>query len=103
MDGNHRYAAAKGLKRKTIPAFVVQFASVDIARAFSAAVNQTNGRRLTTDEAAGVATTMLSQGMADESIAREIGRSVTFVQAARRRQWKQLRDLADEMVRLYEA
>lgn len=85
VDGNHRYAAAKGLRRKVIPAFVVKFASVDVARAFSAAVNQTNGRRLTAEEAARVATTMLGQGMADESIAREIGRSVTFVQSTRRR------------------
>lgn len=85
VDGNHRVAAAKGLKRKAVPAFVVKFASVDLARAFSAAVNQTNGRRLTKGEATSVATTMLGQGMADESIAREIGWSVGFVQNTRKR------------------
>ena len=85
VDGNHRVAAAKGLKRKAIPAFVVQFASVDLARAFSAAINQTNGRRLSKGEATAVATTMLGQGMADESIAREIGWSVGFVQNTRKR------------------
>jgi ParB-like chromosome segregation protein Spo0J len=85
VDGNHRFPAAKGLKRKTIAVFTVNFNSVDIARAFAAAVNMTNGRRLAVDEAAGIALTMLGQGMTPDSVAREIGRSRTFVQSVQRR------------------
>lgn len=85
VDGNHRIAAAKALRRKTFPAFVVHFNSVDLAKSFSAAMNQLNGRRLTSQEAFEAATTMMARGMADEAIAREIGRSVTLVREMRRR------------------
>jgi len=85
VDGNHRVAAAKALRRKTFPAFVVHFNSVDLAKSFSAAMNQLNGRRLTSQEAFDAATTMMARGMADEAIAREIGRSVTLVREMRRR------------------
>jgi ParB-like chromosome segregation protein Spo0J len=85
VDGNHRVAAAKGLRLKTFPAFVVQFNSVDLAKSFSAAMNQLNGRRLTSQEAYQAAITMMTRGMADEAIAREIGRSVTSVREMRRR------------------
>jgi ParB-like chromosome segregation protein Spo0J len=85
VDGNHRVSAAKSLHRKTFPAFVVQFASVDLAKSFNAAMNQLNGRRLTSNEAFQAATTMMARGMADEAIAREIGRSVTSVREMRRR------------------
>jgi ParB-like chromosome segregation protein Spo0J len=85
VDGNHRVAAAKALRRKTFPAFVVQFNSVDLAKSFSAAMNQLNGRRLTPQEAFEAATTMMARGMADEAIAREIGRGVTSVREMRRR------------------
>jgi ParB-like chromosome segregation protein Spo0J len=84
VDGNHRVAAAKGLRRKTFPAFVVQFNSVDLAKSFSAAMNQLNGRRLTSREAFSAATTMMARGMADEAIAREIGRSPSSVRDMRR-------------------
>ena len=85
VDGNHRVAAAKALRKKTLPAFIVQFNSVDLAKSFSAAINQKNGRRLTSQEAFEAATTMMARGMADEAIAREIGRSVTLVREMRRR------------------
>ena len=84
VDGNHRVTAAKGLRRRTFPAFVVQFNSVDLAKSFSAAVNQMGGRRLTTQEAFQAATTMMTRGMADEAIAREIGRSPSSVRDMRR-------------------
>jgi ParB-like chromosome segregation protein Spo0J len=84
VDGNHRVAAAKGLRRKTFPAFVVKFNSVDLAKSFSAAMNQLNGRRLTTQEAYQAAITMMGRGMADEAIAREIGRSPSSVRDMRR-------------------
>lgn len=84
VDGNHRVATAKALRRKTFPAFIVQFNSVDLAKSFSAAVNQMGGRRLTTHEAFQAATTMMTRGMADEAIAREIGRSPSSVRDMRR-------------------
>lgn len=85
VDGNHRVAAAKGLRRKVFPAFIVQFNSVDLAKTFGAAANQRNGRRLTSQEAFEAAITMMTRGMADEAIAREIGRSVTMVREMRKR------------------
>lgn len=85
VDGNHRVAAAKGLRRKSFPAFIVKFNSVDLAKSFSAAMNQLNGRRLTSQEAYQAATTMMARGMADEAIAREIGRSPTSVRDMRRK------------------
>jgi len=85
VDGNHRVSAAKGLHRKTFPAFVVKFNSVDLAKSFSAAMNQLNGRRLTSREAYQAATTMMARGMADEAIAREVGRSPSHVRDMRRK------------------
>jgi hypothetical protein len=85
VDGNTRVSAAKGLRRKTFPAFVVQFNSVDLAKSFGAAMNQLGGRRLTTDEAYQAAVTMMARGMADEAVAREVGRSVEHVRQMRRR------------------
>lgn len=84
VDGNHRVSAARGLKRKTFPAFVARFNSVDLAKTFSAAMNQLNGRRLSTAEAYAAALTMMNRGMADEAVAREIGRSVEMVRQMRR-------------------
>src|SRR6266705_934269 len=84
VDGNHRVTAAKSLRRKTFPAFVVRFSSVDLAKRFSAAVNQMGGRRLTTQEAYQAAVTMMARGMADEAIAREIGRAPSSVRDMRR-------------------
>jgi ParB-like chromosome segregation protein Spo0J len=84
VDGNHRVAAAKSLRRKAFPAFVVKFSSVDLAKSFAAAMNQLNGRRLTTQEAFQAAVTMMARGMADEAIAREVGRAPSSVRDMRR-------------------
>jgi len=75
IDGNHRYRAARALKWPTLPAFVVQFPTVDMAKAFAGAMNQLNGRRLTNEEAYRDALVMFEMGLSDEAIAREIGRS----------------------------
>lgn len=85
VDGNHRFAAAKMLHRTSLPAFVVSFNSVDLAKSFAAACNQMGGRRLTTSEAYQAATTMMARGMADESIARELGRSASGIRDMRKR------------------
>lgn len=75
VDGNHRYRAARMLRWPTLPAFVVQYPTVDMAKAFAGAMNQQNGRRLTNDEAYRDALTMFGMGLSDEAIAREIGRN----------------------------
>ena len=85
VDGNHRLRAALALKRKTLPAFVVQFATVDMAKAFAGAMNQQNGRRLTNEEAYRDALTMFEMGLADEAVARELGRSRENVRTMRLR------------------
>lgn len=85
VDGNHRVRAAKSLRRKHFPAFVARFNSVDLAKTFAAAMNQQGGRRLTPSEAFSAALTMMQRGMADEAVAREIGRSVEAVRQMRRR------------------
>lgn len=85
VDGNTRISAAKGLRRKHFPAFVAKFNSVDLAKTFAAAMNQQGGRRLTPAEAYEAALTMMRRGMADEAVAREIGRSVEAVRQMRRR------------------
>jgi len=85
VEGNHRVAAARGLRRKTFAAFIVKFNSVDLAKSFGASTAQLSGRRLTSTEAFNAATTMMNRGMADDAIARSIGRSVTSVREMRRR------------------
>jgi ParB-like chromosome segregation protein Spo0J len=105
VDGNHRVRAAKGLRRKAFPAFVARFNSVDLAKTFAAAMNQQNGRRLTPAEAYQAALTMMRRGMADEAVAREIGRSVEAVRQMRRRkefaersaQLPEIADVADQV------
>lgn len=84
VDGNTRKDAARLLRRKTFPAFVAHFPTVDLAKSFAAAMNQLGGRRLTPAEAYDAAVVMLNRGMADEAVAREIGRSVEMVRQMRR-------------------
>jgi len=95
VDGNHRLNAARQLKRRAIPAFVVRFATVDMAKSFAAAMNQMNGRRLTADEAFEVASTMFGMGLADDAIAREVGRSQESVRQMRRK--KEFGERADRL------
>jgi hypothetical protein len=83
IDGNTRLEAAKRLRRKSTPAYLVDLASVPIAKSLAAALNQMGGKRLTPEEAALSAQTMMGMGFADEAIAREIGRSVEQVRYLR--------------------
>lgn len=90
IDGNHRYRAARSLKWPTFAAFVVQFQTVDMAKAFAGAMNQLNGRRLSNEEAFRDALVMFDMGLGDEAVARELGRSRTFVRGMRgRREFQQ--------------
>jgi len=83
IDGNTRKQAAVGLKRKSIPAFVAKFPTVDLAKAFAGSLNQENGRRLSRDEARRNAMALLDAGYADESVSREIGYNASQV-----RRWR---------------
>lgn len=85
VDGNHRFNAAKAIRRRQFPAYVVQFPTVDMAKAFAAAMNQSNGRRLDNEEAFQIALTMFAMNLDDQAIAREIGRSQEAVRQMRRR------------------
>lgn len=85
VDGNHRLNAAKQLRRRTFPAFVARFTTVDMAKSFAAAMNQINGRRLTAAEAYEIALTMFEMKLDDQAVAREIGRSQETVRQMRRR------------------
>lgn len=79
IDGNTRRAAAQKAKIKTLPAFVARFPSTALARAFAAAMNQKNGRRLSTDEARAAALALLEANYTEEAVALEVGYSRTQV------------------------
>ena len=85
VDGNHRFNAAQTLRQTGFPAYVVEFPTVDMAKAFAAAMNQLNGRRLGNEEAFQIALTMFAMGLDDQAIAREVGRSQEAVRQMRRR------------------
>lgn len=85
VDGNHRFHAAQHLRLNGFPAYVVEFSTVDMAKAFSAAMNQLNGRRLGNEEAFQIALTMFSMGLDDQAVSREVGRSQEAVRQFRRR------------------
>jgi ParB-like chromosome segregation protein Spo0J len=97
IDGNHRLAASKGLHRTTIPAYVVQFPTVDLARDFAGAMQEQNGFRLTPAEKYRLADSMLQQGLPDRAIARELGISSATVWEHRR-----ARDFAERVAQLPE-
>lgn len=79
VDGNTRLAAARKLRRKTIPAFHAEFPNGELGRTFAAALNQQNGRSLSSEEAHRAAISLLAFGYTEESVAREIGYSRTAI------------------------
>lgn len=83
IDGNTRRAAAILLRRKTFPVYIGDFTTPKLAKAFAAALNNMGGKRLSPLEAAEAARELMEQGFADESIAREIGRSIEQVRRVR--------------------
>lgn len=87
IDGNTRRAAAKLLRLKSFPAYIVETGTVEMAKILAGSLNQMGGKRLTTDEAHSLALLMLARDMADEAVAREVGRSATQV-----RQWRRIKE-----------
>lgn len=78
LDGNTRIAAAKKLGLQFFPAYIVHdITTADMARALSAAINQTGGVRLTNTEAQDVALEMLYGDLKFpvQTVARYVGRS----------------------------
>ena len=81
VDGNTRLAMWKRAKRITVPAYLVDLSSLDLALSLSTQLNQIGGVRLTPDESAYQALRMLEEGVLDrQAIARIVGRSSTQVQ-----------------------
>lgn len=83
IDGNTRLKATKKLHKKTIAAYIIDIASVPMAKSLAGAINNMGGKRLSAEEAADAAKTMMSMDFTDEAIAREIGRSVEQVRRIR--------------------
>src|SRR5262245_30248650 len=73
VDGNTRVAACQRLNQKTFPAYKVKFPHLGIAKMIGAALNQMCGDRLTDEEIITAAEVMMSEGYADEAIARTLG------------------------------
>lgn len=83
IDGNTRLKAIKRLHRKTIAVYLVELASVPMAKSLAGALNNMGGKRLSAEEAADAAKVMMDMNFTDENIAREIGRSVEQVRRIR--------------------
>jgi len=83
IDGNTRLKATKKLHKKTIAVYIVELASVPMAKSLAGAINNMGGKRLSAEEAADAAKTMMDMNFTDEAIAREIGRSVEQVRRIR--------------------
>jgi ParB-like chromosome segregation protein Spo0J len=83
LDGNTRLAAARRVKRATLPTYVVTCGTPEMAVMLAAALNQMGGERLTAAEAAEAAQVMMARGFPDDVICRELGRDPTAV-----RRWK---------------
>jgi ParB-like chromosome segregation protein Spo0J len=83
IDGNTRFKATKKLHKKTIAVYIVELASVPMAKSLAGAINNMGGKRLSAEEAAEAAKTMMDMNFTDENIAREIGRSVEQVRRIR--------------------
>jgi hypothetical protein len=80
VDGNTRLAMWKRAKLTTVPAYLVDLSSLDLALALSTCLNQIGGVRLTADESMTQAIRMLDEGLLDrQAIARIVGRSSTQV------------------------
>jgi ParB-like chromosome segregation protein Spo0J len=84
IDFNTRLAALKKLKQETFPAYVVSCGNLEVAKALGAALNQRGGNRLTSEEIVDAAESFQRLGYKDEAIARELGRSTTWVRNQRR-------------------
>lgn len=87
FDGNTRLSAAILLGQTSMPAYIVETGTVDMAKALAGSLNNMNGERLTEDEACELAQLMSARGMDETSVARETGRTMPQV-----RKWRVLRE-----------
>jgi hypothetical protein len=80
VDGNTRLAMWRKAGLDTVPAYVVDLSSMDLAMSLGTQLNQIGGVRLTPDESGRQALRMLREGALDKvQIARIVGRSATQV------------------------
>jgi ParB-like chromosome segregation protein Spo0J len=84
IDGNTRAAAAERIGRDELPAYVVKLGNLEVGALIAAAINQTNGRRLASDELVAAAEGYLDAGYTEEAVARELGCSISHVRNVRR-------------------
>lgn len=95
IDGNTRLAMWRKTGRDTVPVYLVDLPSTDLARSLGAQLNQIAGVRLTPDESARQALAMLQEGTFDDAqIARIVGRSRQ--QVARWRQEQDFNERAEK-------
>jgi hypothetical protein len=88
IDGNTRRAMYAMAGAITVPAYLVQTPSLDLAKALGAALNQIGGQRLTPDEAMRAAVDMMSENLhfTDSQIAAAVGRAPHQVRVWRQQQ-----------------
>jgi ParB-like chromosome segregation protein Spo0J len=84
VDGNTRAAAAERIGRDSIAAYVVKLGNLELGKLIAAAINQTNGRRLASEELVAAAEGYLDAGYTEEAVARELGCSISHVRNVRR-------------------
>jgi hypothetical protein len=85
IDGNTRLGAARSNRFDSTPAYLLEISTVDVAKAVAAALNQLNGRRLTSAEVQKSALIMLRElHLSDDAVAAAIGRSSQMVRIWRR-------------------
>jgi ParB-like chromosome segregation protein Spo0J len=77
IDGNTRLAMARKAELETFPVYMVRVNSLDLAKALGAALNQTGGVRLTSDEAYQAAVDMMGENLkfTDAQIAQITGKA----------------------------
>jgi len=95
IDGNTRLYAARKAGRQTVEAFIVDVPTEEIAVDLGAAVNQTGGLRLTSDEMYRVASRWIEAGKDPKSIARRLGCSETQA-----RKWRLKKTTLDRAAKL---
>lgn len=84
IDGNTRKKAAELSGFETFPAYLVKLPQATFGPMIGAALNQMGGKRLSDDEAFAAAETMIRGGIADDAIARTIGKSAQSIRNYRR-------------------
>lgn len=95
IDGNTRIAAARKARIDSLPAYRIECRNQEHAKDVAAAINNTNGRRLSPEESRSAAISMMDRGQADTFVARELG-----MEPSRVRRWRKVDDTRKHAERL---